>query len=468
MRIFARSEVQTIGVAFVVTLLIWLWAEGQNVARRPLSVQVIFPELAGGDLLLDTGGDGSGGAGSGGQSGFDGAVRLVFEGSTAALERVEELRGQVLVIPPGSPGLPVTAGVNQVVNLMTALRAHPDIVGKNATLTVVEPDTVVVSTTKLSSRELPVRVELARTISLDGEPRPSMVRVRVRVPEAQAGRLTEGAYAVAYVSEDQIVALGEGASTVTGELRLPAAFGEFEPRVRFQPEQISVALRVREALESVKLPMNVPVWLAMPPTERTDKWEIEVLDKFLADVAVSGRPEQIAKLSLPGVTIKAVVEIGSEDLNRALEAIAAAALPAVSTNSTGTEPPVSNGAAPLTAAGVGNGPNGAVNAGTGPTPNANGAATGPTSVPAASPVTNTAPPGIITKSVVFTGLPTGVTPVGQAPQVRVRIGLAGSVASAAANGANAAGSTASATGGMTPPLPSTNPAPATVNPPLVR
>lgn len=360
MRASVRSEVQTVAIAVVVSLLIWLWAEGQNVTRKPLSVQVILPELAGSDLLLD--------AREGSAAGFEGAVRLVFEGSTAALERVEDLRGSILSVAPGSPGLPTTPGANQVVNLMSALRAHPEIIRLNATLTLVEPETVVVSATRLASRELPVRVELARNISLAGDPRPSVGRVRVRVPEAQAGRLNEEAYALAVVSEDQILGLrGEGTENVKATLRLPAGMGEFDA-VRFQPDTIDVTLRVRQALESAKLPANVPVWLALPPTERTDRWEIEVLDKFLPEVTVSGPPEQVARLGRPGTTVKAVVEIGSDDLQRMAEALSGAA------NTTG----------------------------------GNGAGGGGT-------------PGVLTKAVVFTGLPAGVTPVGQAPQVRVRI-----------------------------------------------
>lgn len=388
------SEIQTIAVALVVTLLIWLWAEGQNVSRRPLSVQVLLPELAGNDLLLQSR-DGDGQT-------LEATARLVFEGSSASLDRAEDLRGSVLQIAPRSAGLPTVPGASQVINLVTALRAHPDVAKLSATLTSVEPETIVVSATRLASRELPVRVELARSIALDGEPRPSMNRVRVRVPEAQIGRLNDDAFAVAVVSEDQILGLrGEGIESVKATIRLPAAMGEFDA-VRFQPDTIDVTLRARQALESVRLPANVPVWVALPPTERTERWEVEVLDKFLSDVSVSGPPEQVARLGRPGVVVKALVEIGSDDLIRAAEAAAASAAGA------------SGGGAAAT--------NGAL---------------------------------VVSRAVVFTGLPSDVTPVGQVPQVRVRI----SPSAAAASSPSGGGAPAPAPSGSTPATtPSTTPA----------
>lgn len=376
MRTGVRSEISTIGVAFVVTLLIWLWAEGQNVTRQPISVQVNLPEIADGDLLLTPQGAAEG-------TGFDGSVRLVFEGSISTLERLEDLRGSVLQIAPGSTGLPSTAGASQVVNLLSALRAHPDIARLSATLYAVEPETVVVSATRLASRELPVRVELARSISLDSDPVAALSRVRVRVPEAQAGRLNDQAFALAFVSEDQLLGLqGEGTESVKASLRLPESLGEFDA-VRFQPDTLNVTLRVRQKLEQARLPANVPVWLALPPTERTDRWEIEILDKFLPEVTVSGPPEQLAKLGRPGTAIKAIVEIGTDDLNKAAEGLSP-----VSPTETGNSNP---------STGQASSPNGSGTTGT------------------------TTAPGVITKPVLFTGLPPGVTPVGQPPQVRIRI-----------------------------------------------
>jgi hypothetical protein len=362
------AEARTILFATFVTGLIWIWAEGESVTSIAVPVRVLLPDGRTTDLELN----------APDFQDHSTNVMLRLEGSRLSVDAAAALRGVTLTIDPGAPGVPTQAGTNLVVDLRRALSVAPEITSLNLPLLSVDPESLVVNAVRLATRELPVRVELAREVSLASDPVPSVARIRVRVPEPLASKLPDDAQVVAFISDDQLLNLrGEGSQSVKATCRLPASLAEVTP-VRFQPETISVTLRVRQSLESAKLPATVPVWYSLPPTEDSKSWDIEVLDKFLADITVSGPAEQIARVAKPGTSaglapIKALVELTSDDLAKAA---ASAAEGAEST----PKPPESL--------------------------------------------------NILTKPVIFTGLPSSVSVVGT-PAVRVRITRVASPAGAA-------------------------------------
>jgi hypothetical protein len=67
----------------------------------------------------------------------------------------------------------------------------------------------------------------------------------------------------------------------------------------------------------VRLP-NVPVWFSLPPTEDGSKWNIEILDKFLTDVTVTGSKEGITRITKGGLVVKGLVELTTDDLEKGL------------------------------------------------------------------------------------------------------------------------------------------------------
>lgn len=365
------AEFRTIVFATIVTALIWIWAEGESVSSLSVPIRITVPDGRTSDLVLN----------SPGLVDHSMNVVLRFEGSTLSVDSATALRGATLALEAGTPGLPTQAGANQVIDLRKALASHPDIAKLSVPLTSVEPEALVVDSVRLATRELPVRVELAREVALAADPVPSIARVRVRFPESLASRVpTSDVQVVAFISDDQLLNLrGEGSETVKATCRLPAALADIQP-IRFQPDTIPVTIRVRQALESTKLATTVPVWFSLPPTEDSRSWEIEVLDKFLSDLTVTGPAEQIARVSRPNpaagstgtpLAVKALIELTSDDLNNA-------------------------------SSGKGNGGGGGANGG------GNGA----------SGAENRN--FVLTKTLIFTGLPPNVTVVGS-PTARVRI-----------------------------------------------
>lgn len=341
------AELRTIALATALTALVWVWAEGESVTKVSVPVRLVFPSESGSDLLLRP---------SNGASEWPGSAMLRFEGPTLAVDAAAALRGAVIQLAPGTPGLPSAAGPNQVVDLRRALAAYPEIERLRATLAGVEPEAVIVDVTRLVTREMPVRVELARDVRLVADPVASISKVRVWLEDEQSGQVPDDTAVVAMVTEDQILNLrGDGPETVKALCRLPAALGDVRA-IRFAPESINVTLRVRQTLETFKLSAPVAVWFSLPPTENTRTWDVQVLDRFLPEVTVSGSAEAIGRVSRPAPgqpPIKALVEISSDDLARAERETVE-----------------------------------------------------------------------LDRPVVFTGLPAGVTPVGMAPSVRIRISRA--------------------------------------------
>jgi hypothetical protein len=61
----------------------------------------------------------------------------------------------------------------------------------------------------------------------------------------------------------------------------------------------------------------VPVWYSLPPTEDGSKWIIEIQDKFLTDVAITGPGEDVQRIRAGQVAVKAMIEFASDELERA-------------------------------------------------------------------------------------------------------------------------------------------------------
>jgi hypothetical protein len=161
-----------------------------------------------------------------------------------------------------------------------------------------------------------VRVEFARALPLDGDAVATPATVDLRLPEPIAANLPDDAHAIASISAADLSRIrGDGPQTLTATLRPPEPARGVEG-VTLSAESASVAFRIKQSLDTVKLP-TVPVWYSLPPTEDGSKWNIEILDKFLTDVAVSGPGEDVQRIKAGQVAVKAMIEFSSEELERA-------------------------------------------------------------------------------------------------------------------------------------------------------
>ncbi len=357
------ETIRTAIVATFVAMLVWVWAEGESVSRDRIPIRITLDSDPSSDYIYNAE-----------DTAWSGSVVVEVEGTPSAIAEARELPRKELVLRYGIEGMPREAGTARVAQLSKAIPNLPELRKLNVVVVAVDPPVLPVEVRKMVQRELPVKVELARAMLLDGEPSASPSTVTLRLPDSLAARLTEGVQPIASVSAEELDRVkGDGARTVNGTVRLPASIGPIDPNlVEFKPEVVAVSLRIRKEVESFKL-AAVPVWFSMPPTEDAGQWTVEVLDKFVNDVVVTGPADQVARIRSGDTTVKALVELATDDLNKAIQ-------------NERQRPAAADSAS---------------------------AAVNPGQVPPGS--------GTISRPVIFLGLPTGVAASAANPFVRVRV-----------------------------------------------
>lgn len=303
-------------IALIVAVLIWIWAEGESLARRQTDVvEVRFPTDPNSDLVIRPD-----------DPNWNGTVRITLEGSVRRVDRAANAIGNELRLAAALEGMPTKPAVQVPLRLRDPISKIPALADAAGVVAEVSPSEVLVTIERMMTRTMPVRIELSSPAALDGQPVVTPPTVDVRLPEVLASELPLDAAVVATVSEEQLARLrSEGPQTLRLSVRLPAARtgtsngGAAGARITIKPETISALVRLKLALDTIKLP-TVPVWFSLPPTEDGAKWNIEILDKFLTDVMVSGPSEDVQRVRSGQMAVKAMIEFTSDELERAANA----------------------------------------------------------------------------------------------------------------------------------------------------
>lgn len=298
------TELKTITLATIVAALVWVYAEGESQTTRAVSTIITLPADPSGTLLFRPL-----------EPGWRAQVRVRLEGNTRTIDDAASVLAAGVRLMVGAPGVPTEPGPERTINLREAISAVTELRGLGSTVAEVDPQYVRVDVVRLAVRELPVRVDLALEVPLDGEPVPEPAVVFLKLPEQALRSLPEGTTAVATVSADDLRRLkGDGPQTVPATVRAPAALDAISA-VSMSPETISVRLRIRRKVETIRVP-TVPVWYSLPPTEDGAKWNVEVLDKFLTDITLTGPSDDIDRIRSGQLPVKAFVELTTNELEK--------------------------------------------------------------------------------------------------------------------------------------------------------
>lgn len=338
-RITAWSQFKSGMLALVLAALVWVFAEGESLSSRTINILVNFPTDVNSEMFIRPE-----------DPNFRGTIRVRLEGTLRTLDQAVSRVGSTVNLGAGTPGLPTITG-RQYVDLREAISGIPELKGLGSTVAEVEPRTIAVQATRMVQRELPIRVELQGDVPLDGEPTTSVEKAIVRLCESAVERLPQSVTAV--VGEMELRRIrGDGLQTVTATLRTPLGLngsgsggsgsggsagggsggigggigggmgGGMGGPVVVSPETVNVTLRVKRRSESLKIP-TVPVWFSLPPTEDTSRWIISIEDKFLSDVTLTGPADELQRIRTGQLSIKAMVELTSDELERGITSKAA-------------------------------------------------------------------------------------------------------------------------------------------------
>lgn len=303
-------------LALLVSALIWVWAEGETLSPRSVVVTLAFPEDPANELVVRPE-----------DPGWSRNVTVKLEGPVRATDQAATLMGSRLKLSSTMRGMPSQPGQSISLDLREAISGLPNLAP--GTVAGVEPRTVLVRAVRMVTRELPVRVDLPKQLAIDGDPVVTPPAVQLRIPESVAAAMDEtsttpgavgpGPVAIASISQSDLASLrGDGPQTLQAPVRLPPALlaaSDIGP-IAATPEKVSITFRVKKSVDAAKLP-TVPVWFSLPPTEDGGKWSIEILDKFLGDATLTGPSDDVRRIKAGEVTLKAVVELSSDELERA-------------------------------------------------------------------------------------------------------------------------------------------------------
>src|SRR6185503_14008681 len=130
------ARIRTILLVTIVTLLIWVWAEGESLTTQTLNPRISFvgptPTGSPGDeapelIVRPT------------TEAWRGTVRIRLEGSTIAIKAAEDALAQPVKLRPGQPGVPSDAGETKIVDLTDALRSYPALTQTGVTVVDADP-----------------------------------------------------------------------------------------------------------------------------------------------------------------------------------------------------------------------------------------------------------------------------------------------------------------------------------------
>jgi hypothetical protein len=298
------AKIRTIMLVSLVTVLIWLWAEGESLSSETLTPSVVFVQ-DGNDLRLEKM-----------DSQWNGAVSVRLQGSTRALTDARRDLGKQLQLKLGALGVPARPG-QQVVDFKTAIEDLAEIRVLGLSVVEVTPANTVVNLVQMKERELTVRPSLPEDINILGEATVSPVRVTVRYPEELDKLVPPDAVAIAPVTRGQ---LGTGRDDAAQIITTKVQVAELadKPGVVVSPDLVSVTFRLKRSVDTVTI-ASVPVWFSLPPTEGKN-WNIEITDQFLRDVTFTGPIDAIAKIRSREVVPIAEVQLSSDDLDKGVEA----------------------------------------------------------------------------------------------------------------------------------------------------
>jgi hypothetical protein len=295
---------QTILVVSLVSVVIWLFAEGENVRRSqlPATLQI----ASGTDGRLVTWVEGA--------TPWDGRITINASGTTAGLDQLRDRLRQPTIFTPGTEGFPSTPG-DHTLDLRALLRTLRDVRETGVAIESTEPASLLVHVDILESVELPVRVEVPDA-EIDGVPEATPPRVALTLPSLVRQRLLPDTNLIARVGPDVIRGLNRGRRETIQSvaLELPAELAATPRGVRLTPPSVRVALTLRERTATEVLP-TVPVQIRVAPIQLA-RWQIIIpeTDQFLQDVRVTGPSDEIERIRRGELRVIAVVSLSAQEL----------------------------------------------------------------------------------------------------------------------------------------------------------
>lgn len=269
------EKVQTYIVVTMVAVLIWLYAEAENVTSFPKTVQIEFFDPNSPDTIIDPP-----------SITVDLIVRTANSGYAKLERELDEGPIRVQVSPDNN-----SRTTEQIFNIKAAIENSKvtDIV----TIASIDQESITLNVEKIETILLQAKIDPGK-VEVDGpiefEPREFKVRVR----SSRASVVNEESWDIQL---DQLDLTGESpGDEVKRSVSIPIPQSLRSDNPALEPSAVNVTFRLRKALNTVKLP-RVRVFLTSPPS-LSSQFKVAVSEEtpWLSDVELRGPAEAIARI----------------------------------------------------------------------------------------------------------------------------------------------------------------------------
>ncbi len=319
-----RRKIQSYGMITLITVLIWLYAEGQDVRSREIGVTGAVPlALADQDTMIDVEESNANRI----------SLTLTAKGNTARLQTLSTYLGEMGILdlavtvdnlPEGSEG---RLALRPLIERAVLGPGGTTLADMGIILDRVQPATVNVQISRLEFIEADVLFQ-PQGIEIKPDRKIDPPRVGMMVPREVLDRLRlaqDAFFVEADVPKEQLDQLPEGQPhTITARLQLPPVLRPPQAsHVRLMQPTVDVTFTIAGKRQSIDLASPVPVWV-MAPSSELKLYDVVLDDQFrvLRDVRVTAPRELIEKLSDPnrGLRVVAKLSLDRDAIDTAINA----------------------------------------------------------------------------------------------------------------------------------------------------
>lgn len=298
-----RKHLLPLVVITVLTMVIWLFAEGESLGEDEPNARVQF--LGVGDppvLLVST-------------PQFDTNVSIVIRGSRGAIQAARSALDNPIVLRPGDPPIiPDTDGVHTI-RLREALEAYAPLASTGVIIESVRPQRVDVIVSELVEHELPI-VPVLEGIVTEGEPQSQPATARLRVPRALIPELDDITLTARVTSDAIGDDVTSGPRTITVPLRLPVSITG-EAGVALLTPRATVSFSLRSTITTRTYP-SVPVQLLLSAPGHNG-WDITIEpQQQLIEVELEGPSEVLQRFDDSSIRLVAALSLSDVELSRGI------------------------------------------------------------------------------------------------------------------------------------------------------
>ncbi len=289
------QEIQTLVIAALFAVLMWVYAEGETINSHTLRLDVQLIAPPGQRLVIEP------------ESIRQ--VSLTVRAATSQWAQLQELERKPFALEVADdPGQQF-----QIVNLKERLRTDARVTGLGGTIIDVQGDNPRVYVERLETLTLPVAVA-AGGLELAGQPRvtPESAAVTAPASAVEALRSVTLLASLAGVSDQS---LPENVA-VSREVPISLPPSLAVAHVSIAPPRATVSFAVLKRMESATLGL-VPIWVVLPPSE-TARFAVELSDenRFLRDVTITGPRDVVAGIKAGEINVWAALRLSADELEQ--------------------------------------------------------------------------------------------------------------------------------------------------------